>query len=75
MLTEEEYEAFEAAGDDQEAFLQRFVKLEKGEKIEKWEKESTVYGGDSDDELIKTGQAGQYYSLVIHLSLSFIYQI
>lgn len=58
MLTEEEYNQLEKAGGDKEAFLQKFMKLEEGEAVENWEKESTVYGADSDDELMKTGQPG-----------------
>ena len=53
MLTEEEYEAFQAAGGDPE-FLKKFMNLEKGEKIEDWEKASTVY--DDDDPEVEFGK-------------------
>lgn len=56
MLTEEEYQAFQDAGGDPE-FLKRFIKLEKGERIEDWEKASTVY--DDDDPDLQTAVAGQ----------------
>jgi hypothetical protein len=52
LLTEEEYRAFQEAGGDPE-FLKRFMKLEKGEVIEDWEKASTVF--DDDDPELATG--------------------
>ena len=59
MLTEEEYLAFEKSGGDKAKFLQQFMKLEEGETIDKWEKASTVYGADSDDEFVNTGKVGK----------------
>ncbi|XP_060590079.1 uncharacterized protein LOC132745239 isoform X2 [Ruditapes philippinarum] len=56
LLTEEEYRAFQEAGGDPE-FLKRFMKLEKGEVIEDWEKASTVF--DDDDPELATATAGQ----------------
>lgn len=56
LLTEEEYAAFQAAGGDPE-FLKKFMKLEKGEVIEDWEKASTVF--DDDDPELQTAKAGQ----------------
>lgn len=57
-MTEEEYQAFQESGGGKE-FLQKFMKLEKGEKIENWDKASTVYDADSGDEVIKKGKAGK----------------
>lgn len=52
LLTEEEYAAFQEAGGDPK-FLEKFMKLEKGEKIEDWEKASTVF--DDDDPQLELG--------------------
>lgn len=52
MLTEAEYQAFQDAGGDPE-FLKKYMKLEKGEVIEDWEKTSTVF--DDDDPELATG--------------------
>ena len=56
-LTEEEYEAFEKSGGDKE-MLKKFMKLEEGEVLEKWERASTVYEADSDDEVTKHSKPG-----------------
>ncbi|XP_052781998.1 uncharacterized protein LOC128218381 [Mya arenaria] len=56
LLTEEEYAAFQAAGGDPK-FLERFMDLGAGEKIEDWEKASTVY--DDDDPQLQMAKAGQ----------------
>lgn len=58
MMTEEEYKAFEASGGDKK-FLRKFMKLEDGEEVEAWEKASTVYGADSDDEQVKKAKVGE----------------
>lgn len=50
MLTEEEYQAFQESGGDP-SFLQKY--LGKDEKIEDWEKASTVY--DDDDPQLELG--------------------
>lgn len=47
LLTEEEFRKFQESGGDPE-FLKQFIKLEKGEVIEDWEKASTVYSAGSD---------------------------
>lgn len=70
LLTEEEYQAFQDAGGDPE-FLKKFMRLEKGEKIEDWEKASTVYDGDDAElEMTKAGQRivgkdGELYEVVV----------
>ena len=53
LLTEEEYAAFQAAGGDPK-FLEKFMNLGAGEKIEDWEKASTVY--DDDDPTLQLGK-------------------
>jgi len=60
-MTEEEYAEFEKAGGDKEA-LKKFMKLEKGEVLESWEKASTVYADeDSDaDEIIQNTAVGRW---------------
>lgn len=58
MMTEEEYAAFEASGGDKN-FLKKFMNLEKGEEIEAWEKASTVYEPDSDDEQVQAATIGE----------------
>ncbi|XP_067932252.1 myosin-2 heavy chain-like [Watersipora subatra] len=58
MMTEEEYEQFQASGGDKN-FLKKFMGLKDGEEIEQWEKASTVYGADSDDEQVKNAKVGQ----------------
>lgn len=58
MMTEEEYKAFQASGGDKN-FLKKFLGLGKGEEIESWEKASTVYAADSDDEQVKAAKVGQ----------------
>lgn len=59
MMTEEEYKAFQASGGDK-AFLKKFMGLGDGEEIEAWEKASTVYAADSDDEQVNNAKAGQF---------------
>ena len=59
MLTEEEYAAFEKSGGDK-AFLAKFMKLDAGEEIDSFEKASTVYGADSDDEETQNAQVGTW---------------
>ncbi|CAL1528526.1 unnamed protein product [Lymnaea stagnalis] len=56
MLTEDEYNEFLKSGGDPN-FLKKFMKLEKGEVIEDWEKASTVYSG-GDDPDVKKAKAG-----------------
>lgn len=58
MLTEEEYAAFEKSGGDKK-MLQKLMKLEEGETIDRWEKASTVYGADSDDEETQQAAVGE----------------
>uniref|UniRef100_A0A1I8I866 Reverse transcriptase domain-containing protein n=1 Tax=Macrostomum lignano TaxID=282301 RepID=A0A1I8I866_9PLAT len=48
LMTEDEFKEFEKSGGDPN-ILKRFMKLKDGEKIDKWEKASTVYA-DSDDD-------------------------
>ncbi|XP_064617427.1 uncharacterized protein LOC135481681, partial [Liolophura sinensis] len=58
LLTEDEYKAFQEQGGDPE-FLKKFIKLEKGEAIEDWEKASTVYeASDDEDDVFKKAKAG-----------------
>ncbi|KAK3580637.1 hypothetical protein CHS0354_013399 [Potamilus streckersoni] len=71
LLTEEEYRQFQEAGGDPE-FLKKFIKLEKGEVIEDWEKASTVYSAGDDPEMQKAkpgtrivGKDGTVYEVVV----------
>jgi len=70
MMTEEEYKEFQASGGDKN-FLKKFMKLEDGEEIEAWEKASTVYEPDSDDEQVKKAKVGKQdgYSDIFKLYL------
>lgn len=52
LMTEEEFRQFQESGGDPE-FLKKFIKLENGEKIEDWEKASTVYSASDDVEVQK----------------------
>lgn len=52
MLTEDEYNSFMASGGDPD-FLRKFLDLKKGEKIEDWEKASTIYSAGDDPEVAK----------------------
>jgi len=58
MLTEAEYKAFQESGGSKE-FLKRFMGLAAGEEIESWEKASTVYAADSDDEQVNQAAVGK----------------
>ena len=57
MMTEEEYKAFQASGGDKK-FLKKLMGLADDEEIEAWEKASTVYGADSDDEQVQNAKVG-----------------
>nr|XP_034317865.1 zinc finger CCCH domain-containing protein 13 isoform X1 [Crassostrea gigas] len=57
LLTEEEYKQFMESGGNPD-FLKKFIELEKGEVIDSWEKASTVFSGE-DDEEIKNAKEGQ----------------
>lgn len=57
MMTEEEYNAFQASGGDKN-LLKKLLGLGQDEEIESWEKASTVYGADSDDEQVKAAAVG-----------------
>lgn len=57
MMTEEEYNAFQASGGDKN-FLKKFMGLADDEEIEAWEKASTVYAPDSDDEQVQNAKVG-----------------
>ena len=59
MMTEEEYKAFQESGGDKK-FLKKFMNLEEGEESEAWEKASTVYGADSDDEQVAKAAVGMH---------------
>ena len=54
LMTEEEYEAFQAAGGDVKQLKKYLHDLGKDDVIEDWEKASTVYDA-SDDEDVKKG--------------------
>ncbi len=54
LMTEEEYNEFQASGGDIKQ-LRKFMDLGKDEVIEDWEKASTVYSA-SDDEAIAKGR-------------------
>ena len=69
LLTEEEYKKFQESGGDPD-FLKQFIKLEKGEVIDSWEKASTVYSAGSDIADAKEGQRivgkdGEIYEVVV----------
>lgn len=65
LMTEEEYGEFMKTGGDAN-FLKKFLDLGKDDVIEDWEKASTVYAADSDDEDLKKGDL---------ISLSILYYI
>ena len=69
MLTEEEYAAFEKSGGDK-AFLAKFMKLDAGEEIDSFEKASTVYGADSDDEETQNAQVGMWRTDSVYVKRS-----
>ena len=54
LMTEEEYKAFQESGGDMN-MLKKYLDLGKDDVIEGWEKASTVYAGDSDDEDLVKG--------------------
>lgn len=58
MMTEEEYAAFQASGGDKK-LLKKMMGLADDEEIEAWEKASTVYAADSDDEQVNKAKVGQ----------------
>ncbi|XP_046353247.1 uncharacterized protein LOC124133066 isoform X5 [Haliotis rufescens] len=71
LLTEDEFRAFQESGGDPE-FLKKFIKLEKGEIIEDWEKASTVYSATDDPEVQAAkpgtrivGKDGAVYEVVV----------
>ena len=64
MLTEDEYAAFIASGGNPD-FLKKFIKLEKGEVIEDWEKASTVYSATGDAEV----QNGKFFNVFSYVWL------
>lgn len=57
-MTEDEYAAFQASGGDKN-FLKKMMGLGDDEDIEGWEKASTVYAADSDDEQVNNAKAGK----------------
>ena len=56
LMTEEEYAAFQESGGDMN-MLKKYLDLGADDEIEGWEKASTVYGGDSDNEDLKKGES------------------
>ena len=57
-MTEEEYKAFQESGGDKN-ILRKLLGLGADEQIESWEKASTVYAADSDDEQVQAAAVGQ----------------
>lgn len=70
-MTEEEYAAFQASGGDK-AFLKKFMGLAEGEEIEAWEKASTVYAADSDDEQVNKAKIGKLMDIFNYWNLRYI---
>ena len=71
MMTEEEFNEFQASGSDVNA-LKKYMNLDKDAVVEGWDKQSTVYA-DSDDDDIKNakdgakvvGKDGNLYKIVV----------
>ena len=53
LMTEEEFKEFEKGGGDPD-FLKKFIKLKDGDKIDGWDKASTVFEVSDDEELLGT---------------------
>ncbi|XP_046563193.1 uncharacterized protein LOC124272090 isoform X4 [Haliotis rubra] len=71
LLTEDEFRAFQESGGDPE-FLKKFIKLDKGEIIEDWEKASTIYSATDEPDVQAAkpgtrlvGKDGVVYEVVV----------